>query len=383
MVGGKRLMKKLLILNVKKYDGVFWYRVEQFRRKTKELNLIDAQYLSSYLGEEKLAEVIKKADAYFMIYGWVVEMLFLDEILKKRGNKPLIVDVDDKVDEVNLFSDLYQTYGTKEVRLTNGLWLWKNGVNGFDVEKNKKRIEKVFNILKEADLVITTTFKMKEWVENFNKKVVVIPNCIDQKFFPCLEKKEEKIVKVGWAGGASHFEDLMTILPSLKKIMEKYPHVEYYQIGQWFGVVEKYIPKSRLKHYGWVNADGHGYRQACLNLDIGLCPLTPQNFNLYKSSIKFYEYSATKTATLAFNSLPYCEDIIEGENGLLYSTPDEFEKKLEFLILNPVKRRLLAQKAYDYVLKYRNLDEIAKDWALVINELIKAKNENLVFQQKS
>jgi glycosyltransferase involved in cell wall biosynthesis len=74
---------------------------------------------------------------------------------------------------------------------------------------------------------------------------------------------------------------------------------------------------------------------------------------------------------LAYNSLPYNEDIIDGETGFLYSDPKEFEEKLEFLILNPLKRKLMADKAYEWVWKYFNMEDIAKDYEFLFNSVIK------------
>jgi len=370
---------KVLVLEPQVYNGVFWYRTEQFARYARENKLLDVAYLDIRLSEKQLQEVIAKADVFICHLAAPSSYKILSEI-NISPNKPLIIDIDDYYDEPNPFANLYNAYGTREVRLSDGTWLWKDGVGGFSIEDNRKRLEKMRATLKKATVITTTTFKMKEYIQSATGRddnIVVIPNCLSKKYFPYLDcKRDDKIVKIGWAGGSSHFEDIYSILPSLKKIMEQYPHVHYYHIGQWFGVVEKWIPKERLHHYGWINADGHGYRQACLNLDIGLCPLTDHVFNQYKSSIKFYEYSATKTATLAYNSLPYNEEIIEGETGYLYETTDEFGKKLEFLILNPLKRRIIAQKAYDWVWKYRNLEEIAKDWVEMIKNLIQVYKKN-------
>ncbi|MEM4134602.1 MAG: glycosyltransferase [Candidatus Micrarchaeia archaeon] len=370
-------MINLLVLSPKTYDGVTWYRIEQFLRKAREKKKIESVYLDVKLDIEQLTRVIERADIFLNRTTGAGFFEIFDIIKKyKPSNKPLVIDIDDNYELINPLSDMYFYFGTEDVILPDGRELWISGKGGFDAKKNKERLKKLQEIIRYADLITTTTFKMKNWLENFNKNVVIIPNCIDKKYFPCLEKKEEKIIKIGWAGGSSHFADLMSILPSLQKIMKKYPHIHYYHIGQWFGVVEKYIPKERLHTFGWINADGHGYRMAYLNLDIGLCPLTDDEFNEYKSCIKWYEYSATKTTTLAKDMLPYNEEIIDGENGFLYKTKEEFEKKLEFLILNPLKRRIIAQNAYDFVYKYRNLDKIAEDFIFLIENLVRIKNKN-------
>lgn len=355
-------------------SGVHWYRQIQFFKEANKQELLDCKFIDFNLPVDILTKVIDRADAYFVL--GIMSMLDVYSILLKApANKPLIVDIDDRFDLVSPFSNSYAAFGTEEIVLPNGVKLWEDGEAGFSIERNKKNIKNLEKILKRADLIITTTIKITEWLSSFNKKVVAIPNSIDFDIFPCIKQKKDNIVRVGWAGGSSHFADLMTILPSLKKIMEKYPQVHFFLIGQYYGVIEKYIPKSRLHYYEWINADGHGYRLATLNLDIGLCPLTDDEFNLYKSNIKFYEYSAIKIPTLAKNMLPYNEEIIDGDTGYLYNNAAEFEKKLEFLIFNPLKRRVVAENAFNFVLKYRNLKKVVKDWAEVINSVIRLKNK--------
>ena len=364
-------MIKLLVLQPKANDGVSWYRIVQFANYANEHKLLDIRFLDpNKFSVETITQLIHSADVF-----WArakIDSGFIEFLKTKPKNKPVIVDLDDNLHLINPLSDMYQFLGTKNIKLPDGRWLWKDGEKGFSIDKNKLRLKAIEKSLQMASVVTTTTEKMKMYLNNFNDNVIVVPNCINPKVFPYLNiKRNDKTIRVGYALGSSHYEDLMSILPSLVRIVKKYPNVKYYHIGQWFGVVSKYIPKDKLVKYGWINADGHGYRMATMGLDIGICSLSNHEFNSYKSSIKFYEYSATKTATLAKESLPYMEDITDGVNGSLYYSADDFEKRLEELIINKQKRVKIANKAYDYVMKYRTIERIAPDWVKMIKLLHK------------
>lgn len=349
-------------------DGCSWYRIHNFAREARRQGIAQLEFIDPTFSTEELARVIKRADIIFCRINETLPTIF-EEFGLDKIKKPIVLDIDDAFDEISPLSDSYQTQGLKEVRLTDGTWLWKDGEKGFSLKENKERYEAYVKLTKLATLVIVTTFELKRYVEQFNKSVAIIPNAVDLNLFPILPLKKDNTVTITWAGGASHYADLNEIKPYLIEIMEKYPNVYYYHVGQAFPGILKGMPETRVKVSGWTTADGHGYRLATLNADIGLAPLTDSAFNQYKSSIKFYEYAALKIPTLAKNMSPYADDIVDGKTGLLYSDLKEFKKKLSFLIENPLERARLGEDAYKYVSANRNVADITKDWAGVLTEL--------------
>ena len=90
--------------------------------------------------------------------------------------------------------------------------------------------------------------------------------------------------------------------------------------------------------------------------DISLAPLSANVFNNCRSAIKFYEASVLKNpaATLAQNTGPYKDEIIDGETALLFDTPEDFETQLSLLIEDATERKRLAANAKDWVSENRD-----------------------------
>jgi len=359
---------RILSLAPSRMDGCTWYRLHNFAREARRQGTATVEFIDPTFSVEQLIEVIKRADVLYCRMNETLPIIF-EEFGLENIPKPIVLDLDDAIDDINPLSDSYQTQGTQEVKLADGTWLWKDGEKGFDLQENIKRIEAYKKLARLATAVIVTTFELKNYVSQFNKNVVVIPNAIDFSLFPVLPLKKDKTVTITWAGGSSHYADLADIKPHLIDIMEQNPHVYYYHVGQSFPGIIKGMPERRIKTSGWVTADGHGYRLACLNADIGIAPLVDSQFNRYKSSVKFYEYSALKMVTLAKNMPPYSDDIIDGKTGMLYETPEEFKKKLQYLIDNPLERVKMAEEAYNYVKENRDIVAITKDWVYFMQEL--------------
>jgi glycosyltransferase involved in cell wall biosynthesis len=369
----KPTMTKVLVLRPDGFDGCTWYRLKQMAQRAKELELLDVRFMDLSKTEEEMAILLKEADVYLARL-----QQFLPEILGSffeiAGRKPLIIDIDDRYDIIDPLSDMYLAYGTQEVVLNDGTYLWKDGENKFDIKLNKSRLKTFEDMLSQADGVIVTTFELKNYANQFNQGVCVIPNSIDFNIWPDVKDKakDKDEVRLIWQGGASHYSDLAEVQAPLERLMHKYPNLHFYLIGQVFPGIVKNMPQDRVKRAGWINADGHGYRTACYNADIGICPLIESDFNKAKSSIKYYEYSAAGIATVARNMLPYSEDINHGKNGYLYDNPTHFEQLVGDLIDDPIERMSLAKNAKEYVKKYRNLDDIVHDWAAFIKGVANA-----------
>lgn len=364
------MLKLLVLLNPKGPDGCTWYRVVNFVNASK--GLINAQYLDLNLTEEQLTEVFKNTDIFLARLS-----PFLPEVIatirEKGVKKPIVLDIDDSLENINPLSEHYRNLGQHEVFLLDGSPLWKDGLNGFSLEANKKRLEMYKKSIEDVDLVITTSFDLKNELEKYNKAVAVVPNSIDFSLFP-NEKKDN--IRLLWSGGASHYEDLAEVQPVLEDLMAKYPRLHLYMYGNSFPGIIKNMPKDRVHTKGWCSADAHGYRLASVDADISICPLRENAFNEKKSSIKYYEMSALGVPSVCRNMPPYSDDIVDGENGYLYKNNEEFKEKLEILINDPVLRLAMGQKAYEYVSKHRDVKEVVKDWVEIFERLTNVSKQD-------
>jgi glycosyltransferase involved in cell wall biosynthesis len=346
---------KILILQKQSDDGCTWYRLTQFAKEANKQGLADVQFVNLNLNEEDLSRIFKEADIF--IGRLNPELGMVAEYIKNMG-KPLIIDIDDSIDDINPYSDHYSKLGVTEVPD-----LWKNKEGGFDIEANKKRIEAYKELLKQADVVTTTTLELSEYVKQYNENVAIVPNYIDPDNFPVLNFAPTNQVNLLWSGGSSHFADLWEVKPVIESLMVEYPNLHFYLVGMpHFKSIVKDMPKDRVHLMGWVKPDGHGFRLACLQPHIGICPIVDTKFNKLKSSIKYYELSALGVATIARNIPPYSNDIVDGQTGYLYNDNNQLRTCIEQMILDPINRITMSQNAYKDILKRRNIKTGINDW---------------------
>ena len=357
---------KVLVLQPRSMSGVGWYRIEQLKKYSKH----EIYYLSgAVLGSNDLMQVIDAADVYFVRLSDTNAFYLMDAIKAATKKRPVILDTDDNYDLVDPLSDMYKVYGKKEVFYDATTKLWEDGKN-FSIAKNTERLNKFHDLMSSVSMVTVTTEILRKYAEQFNDNVSIIPNAIDFNLFPHVKADKGNEIRILWAGGASHYKDMVEIQLQLKQIMEQNPQVHFYMLGVPFEGIIKDLPKNRVHAMGWVTADGHGYRLACINADIGIAPLIDSEFNKYKSSIKYYEYSALGMPTVARNIPPYSVDIVHGKNGMLYNTPEDFRILLQALIDNPLKRIEMGQKAFNYV-KDHSIQNSVKTWDKMVSRLVR------------
>ena len=234
-------------------------------------------------------------------------------------------------------------------------------------------------MLIEADLVITTTPRLKEALAQItNKEIIVYPNSLDFDLY-YSSGKENKKLRIGWSGGASHYKDLDLILDVIKDLKQEYdfdffiqglsgqPLIveEYdYTVFKKMGIKEdlkefweyglkvlkkiKEIPHEEIPFYP---PELHPDVYRTMNLDIGLAPLVDNTFNQYKSCIKFYEYASVGAVTLASKVLPYSEEV----NYLAQNNYKDWYKKLKRLITDRDFREKLWEEQWKWVEKNRDI----------------------------
>ena len=360
------------------------YRVVQPLRKLQQHRLAETSTfhiddLKTRL--EQITELVIGADVILTYSPSNEDWLGFMKLCRKHG-KLVVADYDDDPFNVSPWNPAYQHVGMQEVAYewpdgTRDL-LWSEDMVGakgepgfFDVERNLRTRDLFAVNFKRADLVTTTTDILAETLRAFNPRVGILPNLIDLEDYVRLDVNRRGRVRIGWQGGSSHYEDLWVMLDSLRRLLEKYPHVTFVYLGdlRLAGVLRP-LPPAQVEIHRWVSHAAYSYKLATLCLDIGLCPLVDTVFNMNKSAIKWMEYSAVGAATIASGITPYRQVIEHDQTGLL-AGDDAWFMAMESLVLDEKRRRKLADNAYDAVESSHNSDTKAHLWVEAYEQLLK------------
>jgi glycosyltransferase involved in cell wall biosynthesis len=290
----------------------------------------------------------------------------------------VIYDADDNTDFVHPFNPTFTTLGLRGypdakllepgdgLDITSGdgtlIAEWVDGVTHyegatFDVARNLHEMKIRHQIIRSCHGATVTSATLARYFKDVigQKNVYVFPNTIVPDHFEKIRAvRTDDSVRILWQGGMSHWIDWYPLREVLAEVCKLYPNVKFVIFGEYFKWIHDVIPDHMIEHHPWVGYDAYKLKRGLLNIDINLCPLANNVFNACKSAIKWYEGCIWETpeATLAANAGPY-KEIVDGETGLLYSTPAEFAQKLGLLIQDADLRRRLGDSARSWVLANR------------------------------
>jgi glycosyltransferase involved in cell wall biosynthesis len=318
------------------------------------------------------------------------EVLFKQlEDLKKNGLK-VVLDLDDYW-RLPVHHPLYR-------RMEND---WKVMVSRFNV----------------ADVILTTTTNLAKEIAVYNKNVKIVPNAVNTRegqFTP--QPIPSKRVRIGWAGGSSHLQDLKELRGLVNKFYaSSKDEVQFLMAGfnnEVKDVVngqvttvkrpEVWMQAEMVFTYNYNNLDEnyvhyllnprdgeypgcddkfykriwtkpiHEYATVYNEFDIALAPLEVTKFNSMKSQLKLIEAGFHKKPLIASQVFPYQIDGIHGKNIFLVEDKKahkDWFKYAKMLVGSEQMRIDMGEALYETVKDKYNLSNVTQKRAQIYKSL--------------
>lgn len=217
--------------------------------------------------------------------------------------------------------------------------------------KIKRKIEgkkrKWIKILRSAKYVTVGNKYLESFTSKYMKNVFIIPSVIDiKKYQPKRDNKETSNgVTIGWMGSISTSLYLTLLINVFRKLSIKYRNLRFYFVG----APKIKIEGISMKVKNW-NLDSE--IKDLQEFDIGIAPLPDNEWTRGKCGYKLLQYMGVGIPSVASPVGVNKEIVMEGVNGYLASSENEWFSKLSILIENKdlrIKmgkegRRLVEQK---------------------------------------
>lgn len=150
--------------------------------------------------------------------------------------------------------------------------------------------------------------------------IKILPNLIDTRYWPTVNRTDNEEVRLIWAGSAYHQMDLELIANCFDKLLAKYDNIFCLFMGSWPASLSEWVVipgsnqatqvphnryKGKLGYINPVNVERYPHVLASINADIGIAAITDEPFNFSKSNLKWLEYSMLGIPTAASDLPPY------------------------------------------------------------------------------
>jgi len=165
---------------------------------------------------------------------------------------------------------------------------------------------------------------LQNYALKYNSNVAILPSTINTKYYRVKKHEVKEKVIIGWTGSYSTSLRYLTgIEPIFRKLKENY-NFEFVLISD---------RKINLEiEYRFIKWSADTEIQDLLNLDIGIMPLPGDDWSQGKCGMKLLQYMGAGIPVVASPVGINKDIVIDGSNGFLASTDDEWVEKLSVLI---------------------------------------------------
>jgi glycosyltransferase involved in cell wall biosynthesis len=219
-------------------------------------------------------------------------------------------------------------------------------------------------IMRANAMTVSTNQLAREYFP-YNGRIYVLPNFLNESIWSLQQtKKSDGLIRIGWAGGNAHLDDLKMISKVIEKIVRDYKgKVKFETMGMIkpelqgvFGNLEEFhevCPKCNYQGESitWTgeSLDNYPVVLASHGWDIAVAPVINESFGNCKSDIKLKEYSAVGFPIVASKVVPYKEAKKDGCHVLLAESFDEWYNQIKELIEKPELREEIRKANKQWV----------------------------------
>jgi glycosyltransferase involved in cell wall biosynthesis len=232
-------------------------------------------------------------------------------------------------------------------------------------------------ILTISDAVFSENEYVCDYGRKFNKHVFGLPACTQIEKFDkfrdkASEKNQNKIV-LGWIGTESTVSAIFSIIKPIQRLQAKYPHLELRILGEREERLKTRLPK--VKFTALSNYTEDDMIREALAMDIGLFP-APSDLNDYRirGALKALIYMSASIPAVCLNAGDPSRLILDGVNGMLINSENEWEEKIEALIKNPILRKEMGKKGYETVKQRHSLENTFRLLEEAFIQVLKIEN---------
>lgn len=271
----------------------------------------------------------------------------------------IIIDVDDFFSNLPQYNIAFHTTDPKK----NPQW-------------NREHMLKSY---RHVDGLIVSTQFLYDYYKKDNPNIFLVKNSLNPDLFLYRYDAAGHKPKIGWVGIMLwRGGDIEELNGWLGPFLEKHD-LKFHHSGM---LMDK--PKDLAKIAGFdperleeiTGTNVWNYSNVLLPIDVGLVPLTKNQFNESKSSLKGVEYAMSGIPFVAGNTHEYRTMAEEGA-GFVAKKPHDWIKHLEKLI-DPDFRRQIARNNHEVVMQKYNLKLRVHEWIDTIEKIHEKANRKRV-----
>ncbi len=215
----------------------------------------------------------------------------------------------------------------------------------------------------DAMTVVNQFLKNEVFKVDREKKVFVIPTCIDTNLYPYKKKiSNSQEIILGWIGTKGNLKYLKKLEPVFETIRQRFPQAKLKIVSNDFYDSSHLSTIKKL----WKLEDEN---EDLISFDIGLMPLNDDLWSRGKCGLKIIQYLSVGVPAVC-TPVGINSDIIkDGENGFWARDDQEWVDRLTTLIANQELRYQMGLKGIETVEREYSLGVTSEKFFQVLQSL--------------
>ncbi len=194
---------------------------------------------------------------------------------------------------------------------------------------------KLARLVEAARLVIVGNVELARFAEGRTREVAIVPTVVDiDRYSPRVDHRDRDRLVVGWIGLPCNLPSIERLTWPLARLAREVP-LELRVVG----AEAPRVPGVTVRLVQW---DAAGEPAALADLDIGVMPLPDDAWSRGKCGLKLLQYMAAGVPAVASPVGVNREIVVDGENGRLAASDDEWLAALRDLARSPSLRAQLG-----------------------------------------
>jgi glycosyltransferase involved in cell wall biosynthesis len=252
-----------------------------------------------------------------------------------RRNRPIIYDIDDA------FFHTYNHHRSRLVRSILG--------------------RKFETLLRGSTACICGNAYLRDYVRSFCENTVIIPTVVDtDEYRPAPKDADTRPPVIGWMGSPSTWRYVRPLLPLLHDLVAR-GRARVKVVGAGVAASADAFPGLELLKWT-MNSE----IEEVQSFDIGIMPLPDDDWARGKSGYKLIQYMGCGLPVVASPVGVNTEIVLNGTNGFLAATQDDWHTALLRLIRDPMLREQLGTAGRQRTVSHYSLKSQAPRFVEVI-----------------
>ena len=223
--------------------------------------------------------------------------------------------------------------------INDAVWLQKKGGDWKELDR----------MLAEVHGVICECEYVADYARRLNANVTVVSDAPQLEVFDRHRKdvrRDPERIVLGWVGSGHNIGPMFKILEPLEALFARHPNLHLRIVGADASMLPAF---EQVRASYLLNYDQEDMVREVLGFDIGLFPLFRNEDGRGRGTLKAKIYMSGEAVAVCENFGENPGLIEDGANGMLASSAEEWQHKLEWLITHREERLAMARRGLETI----------------------------------